>query len=157
MSRKIQVTDDEIIQASKNANSGSHAASLLGIKYETYKIHAKRLNCFFKNQSGKGISKNKKEGNGKISLSDILEGKYPQYQANKLRIRLFNEKYKERKCEICGIGEWMNKTLSFELDHIDGNKYNNLLNNLRILCPNCHSQTDTFRGKNKSCNKVLDK
>ena len=37
MSRKIQVTDDEIIQASKNANSGSHAASLLGIKYETYK------------------------------------------------------------------------------------------------------------------------
>ena len=150
MSRKIQVTDEEILEASKNAYSGAHAASILGIKYETYKVHATRLNCFFKNQSGKGRTKSKVDGKGKIPLSEIFEGKHPQYQANKLRIRLINENYKESKCEVCGIEEWMNKKLSFELDHIDGNKYNNSLNNLRIICPNCHSQTETYGGKNKS-------
>lgn len=54
----------------------------------------------------------------------------------------------EFKCNICGINNWLGKKLTFELDHIDGNKQNNTRNNLRILCPNCHSQTPTWRGRN---------
>lgn len=56
-------------------------------------------------------------------------------------------------CEQCGINEWNGKQLSFELDHIDGDNYNNSLDNLRFLCPNCHSQTDTFRGRNVNTGK----
>ena len=52
-------------------------------------------------------------------------------------------------CEECGISEWMNKPISMELHHKDGNHNNNNLDNLEILCPNCHSQTDTFRSKKR--------
>lgn len=57
------------------------------------------------------------------------------------------------KCEVCNISEWNNKEISLHLDHIDGNSDNNLPNNIRLLCPNCHSQTDTFSGRNKKNSK----
>ncbi len=152
MRKKIKVSDKQIIEVALNSQSATSAAAKLGIKYETYRIHAKRLGVFNTNQSGKGTNKPKEEGLGKISLSDIFEGKHPQYQSNKLRKRLFSEKIKEEKCELCGLTEWLGKKLSLEVDHKDGNRYNHSLSNLQILCPNCHSQTDTYRGKNKSGN-----
>lgn len=52
-------------------------------------------------------------------------------------------------CAICGISEWMNKQLVLILDHINGNPEDHNLINLRLICPNCDSQTDTYKGKNK--------
>lgn len=51
-------------------------------------------------------------------------------------------------CDGCGLSEWMDKPITFEMDHIDGNNKNNKRENLRALCPNCHSQTATWRGRN---------
>lgn len=149
MSRKIKVTDKQIIDASLTSMTASEAASKLGIKYETYKKHALRLNTFKINPGGKGLNKPKIDGVGKISLTEILEGLHPSYQTNKLRIRLIAEGIKQEKCEVCGIEDWNGKKLSFDLEHIDGNSRNHRLKNLMIICPNCHSQTDTYRGKNK--------
>lgn len=53
------------------------------------------------------------------------------------------------KCSCCGISKWNEKPLVLEVDHIDGNSYNNNEDNLRLICPNCHSQTDTYKAKNK--------
>lgn len=50
-------------------------------------------------------------------------------------------------CLHCGLSEWLGKSIKLELDHIDGNNKNNSRNNLRLLCPNCHSFTDTWRKK----------
>jgi hypothetical protein len=53
-----------------------------------------------------------------------------------------------RRCEVCGIREWMGKPAPIELDHKDGNPTNNDLTNLRLICPNCHAQTDFYKGRN---------
>ena len=52
------------------------------------------------------------------------------------------------QCEVCGISEWNEKKLVLEVDHIDGIHTNNDPDNLRLICPNCHSQTDTYKAKN---------
>jgi len=56
---------------------------------------------------------------------------------------------KGNMCEECGTSEWNGKTLVLELEHKDGNSENNKLENLGLLCPNCHSQTSTYKGANK--------
>ena len=82
-------------------------------------------------------------------LRDILK-KNTNFQSFKLKKRLFLEGLKEQKCEECG---WCKKStdgrIPVELDHINGDRYDNRLKNLRILCPNCHSLKTTHRGKNK--------
>jgi len=54
-----------------------------------------------------------------------------------------------RKCSVCSLEDWMGKEITLEVDHIDGRHYNNNVENLRLICPNCHSQTDTYKNKNK--------
>lgn len=53
------------------------------------------------------------------------------------------------QCEICGTTEWNGKPVPLEVDHIDGDHQNNILSNLRRVCPNCHAQTDTYKAKNR--------
>jgi DNA-binding CsgD family transcriptional regulator/5-methylcytosine-specific restriction endonuclease McrA len=65
-----------------------------------------------------------------------------------LKARLIEAGLKENRCEICGISEWMEKPLNVQLHHKDGDGTDNRLVNLEFLCPNCHSQTDTYGGRN---------
>jgi len=56
------------------------------------------------------------------------------------------------RCQVCGLSEWMGKEIPLELDHIDGNSDNNDEVNLRLICPNCHAQTETYKGANAGKN-----
>lgn len=58
----------------------------------------------------------------------------------------------ENKCDRCKLSEWLGEEITLELEHIDGNHHNNERNNLKALCPNCHSLTPTWRGRNKKNN-----
>jgi hypothetical protein len=53
------------------------------------------------------------------------------------------------KCSVCGITEWFGKSIVFEIEHKDGNSSNHVSSNLCLICPNCHSQTSTYKGANK--------
>lgn len=97
----------------------------------------------------------------KASLNDVLDGKYKNYQSSRLLKMLVNEGVKEYKCEICGISNWNGKDITLVLHHIDGEHSNNKLENLQILCPNCHSQTANYAGKSSKkhlkANKKINK
>jgi len=76
--------------------------------------------------------------------------------SDKLKKRLFAEGYKNYKCECCGMTEWMGKPIPLQIHHINGNHYDNRIENLQILCPNCHSFTDNFcRNKTKKVKKKV--
>ena len=69
---------------------------------------------------------------------------------NIIKRHILREKLIDYKCEKChNNGEWMGDKISLQLDHINGINNDNRIENLRFLCPNCHSQTDTYSGKNK--------
>ena len=70
----------------------------------------------------------------------------------KLKNKLFKSNIKEKKCESCGLTEWMGKPINLQLHHINGDNTDNRIENLQILCPNCHSYTDNFSGKNQKMN-----
>jgi hypothetical protein len=65
-----------------------------------------------------------------------------------LKMRLLKAELLRNCCDMCGLTEWRGKPLNIHLDHINGVKNDNRLDNLRMLCPNCHSQTPTFAGRN---------
>lgn len=97
-----------------------------------------------------------KSKNRTRKIEDILNNKVEFHSSWHLLRRLVKEGVKKYECEICGIEEWNGKPISLQLHHKDGKRNNNELSNLQILCPNCHSQTETFGTKNMK-NKKEDK
>jgi 5-methylcytosine-specific restriction endonuclease McrA len=79
------------------------------------------------------------------TLEKLLNGKL----LHRDTIRFALKRQFGHKCFECELTEWRGKPLPLEVDHIDGNAGNNESENLRLLCPNCHSITDTWKGKNR--------
>lgn len=85
----------------------------------------------------------------KYTLDEILVPNSPYTNISQLKKRILKAGLLKYECECCGnAGEWNGKPLVLQLDHRDGDHSNHSIENLRFLCPNCHSQTDTFSGKN---------
>jgi Zn finger protein HypA/HybF involved in hydrogenase expression len=130
--------------------------------YKSFKNHCKRLEIElpkFNKRYNRPYGKIEK-----ISFDEILIENSTYQNTTNLKNRLVNEGLLEYKCENCGNkGKWMDEPISLHLDHINGINNDNRLNNLRLLCPNCHSQTKTYGGKrfkktyHCECGKEKDK
>jgi hypothetical protein len=87
-----------------------------------------------------------------MSIEALLAG--PRNRTH-LKKRLIAAGLKQNQCEVCGLTEWLAKPLSMALHHINGDGRDNRLENLQLLCPNCHSQTDNFSGRNRPRLRVV--
>lgn len=148
--------DVQLKKAIKTSKSIRQVIEKLGLvpaggNYVQVQDRIKFLNLEIKNFTGSAWNKGMSgRYMPQIPLKDILV-KDSRFQSYKLKARLFKENIKKPKCEECG---WCKCSIDgrvpLELDHINGNHFDNRLENLRVLCPNCHSLKPTHRAKNSA-------
>jgi predicted transcriptional regulator len=83
-----------------------------------------------------------------MPLEELLASGTPRGRHN-VKLRLLSSGLKTARCELCGLTEWRGSPLSFSLHHVNGDRHDNRLENLQLLCANCHSQTDNFGVRNR--------
>lgn len=155
-------TDIQLLHAVNKSYSMRQTLIELGLapeggSYRTVQKYIKILGIDTSHWLGKSWSKGKKvTTNPGRSLEEYLVYNGPYIQSFKLKKRLIKAGCLRDKCIICNINQWLGKNISLELDHINGDPLDNRIENLRILCPNCHSQTDTFRAKKRSRKDIIN-
>ena len=150
-SRVYQVSDEEF--KTIIANNDSYSACLrelgLGTKgssaFSNLKKRIAELECSIEHFCAASTHR---ATNGKaIPLEQILVENSTYANTDNLKKRLIREGLLDYHCTICGINEWQGQPLVLQMDHINGKHNDNRIENLRLLCPNCHSQTKTYAGK----------
>lgn len=144
-------TNEDVIQAVASSTSIRQVLTKLNLKeaggnYATIKKLIKELSLDISHLTGKGWSKDRKFG-PKRPIESYLSNEN-SIISHKLRLRLINENIFEHKCYSCNNTTWLDNPIPLELEHINGDRLDNTLNNLTLLCPNCHALTETYRGKN---------
>ena len=148
-SKVYMISDSEFIELIQSSKSYSDCLRKLGLtpkggsSLDVLKRRIKELNCSVEHFKGRTVSSTKYE------LKDILVENSTYTNISRLKERLIKNNLLEYKCAKCGIINWQNEPIVLQLDHINGVNNDHRLENLRFLCPNCHSQTETYAGKNK--------
>ena len=144
--------DEQFIELIQNSKSYASILKYFGFQnkgsnFETVKQRIKKLNLSTDHFELQNHACNLKIT---IPLEQILIENSTYTNMWRLKKRLFSTNLLTEQCSECGIkNSWNGKSLSLTLDHINGISNDNRIENLRILCPNCHSQTETFAGRNK--------
>lgn len=130
--------------------SNAEIARRLKCKVDTLKSYYKKMGIEYSgNQGGKGIKSCPKRRPAEEFI-------YTNASNAAKRKRLIEDGLKEAKCECCGLSEWMGKPIPLELHHKDFDHYNNNLDNLQILCSNCHMQAHNYNNNLSAQNKSSD-
>lgn len=153
-----QKAEEEFVELVKKylpiSNSLNHLCNNLGLKgVDGYYKKLKRIireNGLSTEHFGTIRLSNNGGGRNKYTamLDEEFFVKDSKRQGESILKRLISGNYKEYKCENCGISEWNEKPLKLQVHHINGDHYDNRIENLQLLCPNCHTQTDTYARNN---------
>jgi hypothetical protein len=149
-------TDQDIIEAVRSGSSIAQVLKALhlsptGCNYKAMHRHFSRLVLDTSHFTGQAHLKGKRHTwTPKRPLVEILVEDSPYRTTSHLKARLLREGIFPNRCFECGLGPvWQGKSLVLVLDHRNGNRFDNRVENLHLLCPNCNSQQGTFSGKNK--------
>lgn len=159
MTNKIyELTDEQFVNLIKTSTNISEVLFKLGysIKGNSWgfsQVRKRMTDLNIDHSSFKGKSPMLENSKTKIINSENILIENCKHNRNILRNYLIRNNLLSYKCAICGITKWNDKTLSLELDHINGINNDNKLENLRFLCPNCHSQTTTYGSRNQQRNE----
>ena len=141
-----KIDKKKFVETVKDSQTMAKACATLDMHFNTFKKYAIEFGVYVPNQGAKGTIK---KSVCKMLLNDIISGKYPHAHRGNLKKRLLKTGIKKNECEKCGQkSEWNGDILSMHLHHKDGNGRNNLLENLEMICPNCHSQTKSWCSRN---------
>lgn len=154
MPRKRTWTDDQFLVAVKISISVRETLKRLslnptGANYKSLYAHVERLKLDTSHWKGRGWLKGQNHTFRGAPLSSILKERSRYTNTTALKKRLIAAKLLESACSECGLSVWREKPLVLILDHKNGVNDDHRLANLRLLCPNCNSQTTTFAGRNK--------
>lgn len=122
-----------------------------GDNYKIFHKYVKQYNLDISHFTGNKTNLNNLLNVG-ISKEEFFK-KDKLIKACDIKKKIFKEGLKENKCEICGLTEWLNNPIKLQIHHIDGDHMNNEIENIQLLCPNCHSQTENFAGRKNKKNK----
>lgn len=136
----------EILQWIEEEQSKSYMCQQLGCKQDTLNSYLKKMGIEYAGQQNK--KGQHKGANAYIPAMHYIENHLP-IQSHKLKEKLIRDGIKPNCCELCGISDWLGIQLPLELHHKNGDHYDNELENLQILCPNCHSIQEGNSGSNK--------
>jgi 5-methylcytosine-specific restriction endonuclease McrA len=156
MAKPRKYTDADFIEAVATSISISQVLSKLNLRpsggnYQVTKDRIKHLCLDTYHFKGQGWLKgNTNPSHKQFSLTEILVKDSKYRNSHSLKLRLIKEEVFAKKCSNCLGDQWLNLPIPLELDHINGDRTDNRVENLRLLCPNCHALTDTYRGKNKA-------
>jgi hypothetical protein len=155
-------TEEQFRDAWLSSNSVMECLRTLGLNeygsaHQIAKDTARELGLDNSHMTGRGWLKGKTHSfSPSRPLNEILV--YGKKENNtELKKKLVRAGLKEWKCERCGLDSWLGEKITIELEHVDGDNKNNTIENLMFLCPNCHSYTDTWRGRNIKSYGRLDK
>lgn len=154
--KKRSWTDEQLINAVKNNKSYAGVIKELGLtpiggNYRVIKKAISELKLDTAHFTGQGWNNEGKfQPKPAQLLSEVLVENSSYSNTYSLKNRLLKEGLKEHKCELCGGVEWQGFKIPLELHHTNGNHSDNRIENLQLLCPNCHALTDNYRGKNIS-------
>lgn len=120
-----------------------------GANYPTIKRLIKELGLDVSHWTGQGHRRGVRVPVVLPRPLDVVLRRDVPVNSHKLRTRLIREGVLLARCNHCGLDEWLGQPIPLELDHRDGDRDNQELANLRLLCPNCHALTPTYRGRNR--------
>lgn len=149
MPRPFTWTDEQLILAVKSSITFRGVIKALGLQpfggnYVQIKRRIGELSLDVSHFKTVGWNKNPVNGN-KVPVADYLvKSSYGnvRIKSDRLLKKLISEGLKSNKCEQCNLIDWHGQSLSFELHHCNGDHFDNRIENLKILCPNCHSIAD---------------
>ncbi len=154
---KLKYTKEILEPVVKNSTSYAQVLESLNLyksggNYKNIKCHIDKFSLDTSHFKGQGWSKGVVCRDSQDYLKKYDKNIIKHISTDSIKKKILQDKIMPYKCNICGLSEWIGNPIPLELHHKDGDRWNNEINNLEIICPNCHTLTDNYKGKKNKGN-----